>query len=338
MKLTTRYLGLELAHPFMAGASPLVDDLDTVRRLEDAGSSAIVMHSLFEEQLTAEQLLTHQAMETPAESSAEARTFLPDPPDFALGPDEYLEQIHRIKEAVDVPVIGSLNGYTPGGWLDYARLIEEAGADALELNLYAIPTDLTRSGAEVEREQLEIVSGVARTIRIPVAVKLSPWYSAFGHFALQVVDAGAAGLVLFNRFYQADVDPEQLEVRPSLRLSDSNELLPRLTWIALLAGRVEASLAITGGVHRAIDAIKAVMVGADAVQMVSGLLRHGPELLGFVRDGFAKWLQDHEYESLEQARGSMSLLRCPDPASFDRAQYLKVLRGWRSGQLPVVEL
>lgn len=337
MNLTTRYLGLELAHPFLAGASPLVDDLDVVRRLEDAGSSAIVMHSLFEEQLTAEQLLFHRIVEGPGESSPEAATYFPEPPDFALGPDQYLEQIRRIKEAVAVPVIGSLNGHTRGGWLGHARLIEEAGADALELNLYAIPSDLTRSGETVEREQLDIVAGVVETVRIPVAVKLSPWYSAFGHFAVRVVEAGAAGLVLFNRFYQADLDPEQLEIRPTLRLSDSDELLPRLTWIGLLAGRVDASLAVTGGVHRVIDAVKSIMAGADVVQMVSGLLRHGPELLGSVRDGFRQWLHDHEYESLEQARGSMSLLRCPDPTSFERAQYLKVLRGWRSDQLPAAE-
>jgi dihydroorotate dehydrogenase (fumarate) len=329
MKLTTRYLGLELAHPFMAGASPMVDDLGLVKRLEDAGSAAIVMHSLYEEQLTDEALATHRALEREAESFAEATTFLPEPPDFALGPDEYLEQIRRIKAAVRVPVIASLNGHTRGGWLEYARLMQDAGADALELNLYAIATDLAHPGDAVEREAIEIVRSVVEAVHIPVAVKLSPWYSALGYFASRVVATGAKGLILFNRFYQSDIEPDELEVRPTLRLSDSGELLPRLTWLAVLAGRVPASLAVTGGVHTALDAVKAVMAGADVVQMVSALLRHGPERLRVVREEFASWLVGHEYESIEQLRGSMSQLRCPDPTAYERAQYLKVLRGWK---------
>lgn len=329
MRLTTRYLGLELAHPFMAGASPMVDDLGLVRRLEDAGSAAIVMHSLYEEQLTGEALATHRALERVAESFTEATRFLPEPPDFALGPDEYLDQIRRIKAAVGVPVIASLNGHTPGGWLEHARLMQEAGADALELNLYALPTDLERPGETIEREAIGIVRSVVGAVRIPVAVKLSPWYSALGHFAAAVVQAGARGLVLFNRFYQADIDPEALEVRPTLRLSDSGELLPRLTWAAVLAGRIPASLAVSGGVHTALDAVKAVMAGADVVQLVSALLRDGPEQLRVVRDQFASWLAGHEYESIDQVRGSMSQLRCPDPTAYERAQYLKVLRGWK---------
>lgn len=329
MKLTTRYLGLELAHPFMAGASPMVDDLGLVKRLEDAGSAAIVMHSLYEEQLTGEALATHRALEREAESFAEATSFLPEPPDFALGPEEYLEQIRRIKEAVRVPVIASLNGHTPGGWLEYARLMQDAGADALELNVYAIPTDLGRSGDTIEHEVIAIVRNVVAAVQIPVAVKLSPWYSAVGHLAGRVVQAGAKGLILFNRFYQSDIDPEELEVRPTLRLSDSGELLPRLTWIALLAGRVPASLAVSGGVHTSLDAVKAVMAGADVVQMVSALLHHGPERLRVVREEFASWLLGHEYESIDQLRGSMSQPRCPDPTAYERAQYLKVLRGWK---------
>jgi dihydroorotate dehydrogenase (fumarate) len=329
VKLATRYLGLELAHPFMAGASPMVDDLGLVKRLEDAGSAAIVMHSLYEEQLTGEALATHRALERVAESFVEATSFLPEPPDFALGPDEYLEQIRRIKSAVRVPVIGSLNGHTPGGWLEYARLMQDAGADALELNIYTIPTDLTRTGEVVERGVLDIVRSVVPTVGIPVAVKLSPWYSAVGHLAGRVVESGAKGLVFFNRFYQSDIDPEALEVRPTLRLSDSGELLPRLTWIALLAGRLPASLAVSGGVHTARDAVKAVMAGADAVQMVSALLRDGPERLQVVREEFTSWLVGHEYESIDQLRGSMSQLRCPDPTAYERAQYLKVLQAWR---------
>jgi dihydroorotate dehydrogenase (fumarate) len=330
VNLAIRYLGFELPHPFMAGASPMVDDLDLVRRLEDAGSAAIVMHSLYEEQLTQEELATHRAMEEPAEGFAEAASYMPSPAAFALGPDEYLEQLRRIKAAVDVPVIASLNGSTGGGWLRYASLIEGAGADALELNIYAIPTDLTEPGAMVERRGIEIVKAVVDEVRIPVAVKLSPWYSAFGHFARQVDAAGARGIVLFNRFYQADIDPEALEVRSRLELSDSDELSLRLTWLAILSGRLQGSLAVTGGVHTVHDAIKAVMAGADAVQLVSALLRHGPEWLSLIREGFRQWLVEHEYAGIDQLRGSMDLGRCPDPAGFERAQYLKVLQSWQS--------
>jgi dihydroorotate dehydrogenase (fumarate) len=329
MNLATRYLGLELAHPFMAGASPMVDDLGLVKRLEDAGSAAIVMHSLYEEQLTGEALATHRALEQEAESFAEATSFLPEPPDFALGPEEYLEQIRRIKAVVGIPVIASLNGHTPGGWLEYARLMQDAGADALELNIYTIPTDLALTGDAIERAVIDIVRSVVPTVSVPVAVKLSPWYSAVGHLAARVVEAGAKGLILFNRFYQSDIDPEELEVRPTLHLSDSSELLPRLTWIALLAGKIPASLAVSGGVHTCLDAVKAVMAGADGVQMVSALLRGGPERLRVVREEFASWLVGHEYESIDQVRGSMSQLRCPDPTAYERAQYLKVLRGWK---------
>ncbi|MBL8985049.1 MAG: dihydroorotate dehydrogenase-like protein [Gemmatimonadetes bacterium] len=329
MNLTTRYLGLTLEHPFVAGASPMVDDLGLVRRLEDAGAAAIVMHSLYEEQLTRESLSAVDAFDQYAESFAEAASFLPAPAAFALGPDEYLEQIVKIKATVAVPVIASLNGTTAGGWLHYARLMEEAGADALELNLYSIPTDLAVSGEAIERRALDVVDSVVRRVSIPVAVKLSPWYSSLGHFATRLDHVGARGLVLFNRFYQADIDPEQLEVRSRLELSQSAELLPRLTWLAILSGRVSASLAVTGGVHTSLDAIKAVMAGADVVQMVSALLRNGPDWLTLVREGFRHWLLEHEYESIDQLRGSMNLLRCPDPAGFERAQYLQMLN--RSG-------
>ncbi len=329
MKLTTRSLGLVLDHPFVAGASPMVDDLGTVRRLEDAGAAAIVMHSLYEEQLTRQELAAVHHLDSHGESSPEATSYFAAPPSFVLGPDQYLDQLRRIKDTVAVPVIGSLNGTTLGGWLRYAKLMEEAGADAIELNLYAIPTDLRESGLDVERRALEVIGAVVGQVSIPVAVKLSPWYSAFGHFAKQVDDLGVGGLVLFNRFYQADIDPEQLEVRPRLELSTSAELLPRLTWLALLSGKVRASLAVTGGVHTALDAVRAVMAGADAVQMVSALLRHGPEWLRPVREGFRNWLIEHEYESLDQLRGSMSVGRCPDPAGFERAQYLQVLQSWR---------
>ena len=329
MNLGTTYLGFRLPHPFMAGASPLVDDLDMVRRLEDAGSAAIVMHSLHEEQLAGEQLATSHHMEVAEESFAEARTFLPRPPRFALGPDEYLEQIARIKEMVDVPVIGSLNGVTVEGMLQYAHLIQQAGADAIELNLYYLPTVAAQDGTWIERRTVDTVRHLVAEVRIPVAVKLSPFYSSFVDLARQLDETGVRGLVLFNRFYQPDIDPENLETVPALHLSDSSELPLRIRWLGIVYGRVRASLAVTGGVHTTLDAVKAVMAGASGVQVVSALLRHGPEHLRTMREGLAQWLTDHEYESVEQMCGSMSLLRCPDPAAYERTGYMTVLQSWR---------
>ncbi|MCB1057135.1 MAG: dihydroorotate dehydrogenase-like protein [Acidobacteria bacterium] len=330
MDLRTRYLGFELPHPFIPGASPLVDDLDTVRRLEDAGAAAIVMHSLFEEQIVGEELATVRALDEPAESFAEALSYLPEPDDFALGPHEYLEQLQRIKETVAVPVIASLNGTSRGGWLEYARLIRQAGADGLELNVYELVTDPMESSEDVEERTLEMVREVIQAVEgLPVAVKLSPFYTAPLHFAQLLDRAGAAGLVLFNRFYQADLDIEELEVERTLHLSERSELLLRLRWLAILEGKVGASLAVTGGVHEAEDAVKAILCGANAVQVVSTLLRRGPERLATLRDDLARWLMDHEYDSLEQMRGTMSLARCPDPHAFERANYLHLLQSWR---------
>ena len=328
MNLATTYLGLALPHPLMPGASPLVDDLDMVRRLEDAGAAAIVMHSLFEEQIAAEeQAAVHVAGH--GDSFGEALSYLPGPPPFALGPDRYLEQLRRIGEAVAVPVIASLNGATPGGWLEYARLLEQAGADALELNVYHVATDPAETAAAVEARVLDVLRAVRAAVALPLAVKLSPFYSSLAHLAQQIDLLGADGLVLFNRFYQPDIDPEVLEVVPSLRFSDSSELRPRLRWLAILSGRVQLGLAASGGVHTGLDALKAVMAGAHAVQLVSALLRHGPGHLAVVRADLAHWLEEHEYESLAEARGSMSLQRCPDPAAFERANYLHVLQSWR---------
>lgn len=327
--LSTRWLGLDLPHPLMPGASPLVDDLDRVRRLEDAGAAAIVMHSLFEEQIAGEQVVTHTALEDPAESFAEALSYFPEPEDFRLGPDEYLEQIRRIREAVSAPVIGSLNGTTPGGWLEYARLIEEAGAAALELNVYRLVTDPRETSAAADRHLLEIVQRVREAVSLPLAVKLSPFHSSIPWLAREVADAGVRGLVLFNRFYQPDVDPEELEVTRTLRLSDPSELLLRLRWLAILHGRVPVELAVSGGVHTALEAVKAVMCGASAVQMVSALLARGPEVLAEVRRGLARWLEEHEYESLEQMRGSMSLETAPDPHAYERAGYVEILQSYR---------
>jgi dihydroorotate dehydrogenase (fumarate) len=327
--MKTRYLGLPLAHPFMVGASPLVDDLDMVRRLEDAGSAAIVMHSLYEEQLTGESLAAHRHLDHPADSFSEATSFLPELPHFVLGPDEYLEQVLRIRAAVSVPVIGSLNGVTPGGWLEYARLIQDAGASALEVNLYGVPTDPLEMGWDIEERAVEVVRMVAQSVSIPVAVKLSPYYSALAHFATRLEAAGARGLVLFNRFYQADIEPEALAVVPSLRLSRPGELRLRLRWLAILSGQSPADLAVSGGVHSGLDAVKAVMAGAHAVQVVSAVLLHGPVRLTQIRREFERWFEAHEYQSLDQLRGSMNLKRCPDPRAFERASYLRVLQGWR---------
>jgi dihydroorotate dehydrogenase (fumarate) len=330
MDLSTTYLGLPLPHPFMPGASPMVDDLDTVKRLEDAGAAAIVMHSLFEEQITLDQLGTIHHMEAHADSFAEALSYFPLPQDYALGPDQYLEQIRRIKAAVDLPVIASLNGITAAGWLEYAHLIEQAGATALELNVYYVATDPEDTGQAIELRLLDIVRAVKRTVRIPVAVKLSPFFSSIAHLAQELDALGVDGLVLFNRFYQPDIDVDALEAVPSLQLSESSELLLRLRWLAILCGRVRTSLAVTGGVHTYLDAIKSVMAGAQAVQMVSALLERGPEYLRSVREQTVAWMEEHEYVSLQQMQGSMSLQRSPDPAAFERANYMRVLQSWRA--------
>jgi dihydroorotate dehydrogenase (fumarate) len=329
MDLSTTYIGLQLPHPFMPGASPLVDDLDTVKELEDAGAAAIVMHSLFEEQLESEQMATSSFLDSPANSFAEALDYLPQPEEFALGPDEYLEQIRRIHEIVDVPVIGSLNGSHEGLLLDYAQRIEQAGADALELNLYLLATNPSEDAAALEARLLAMLRQVKSNVTIPVAVKLSPQFTALANFAQQLSDAGADGLIVFNRFYQPDIDVEELGAQRSLHLSDSRELLLRLRWLAILSSHLETSLAVSGGVHTAIDAVKAVMCGASAVQTVAALLTRGPKYLAHLRQQFEDWLVEHEYDSLEQMRGSMNLSRCPDPAAYERANYVQILQSWQ---------
>ena len=329
MDLSTTYLGLTLANPLVAGASPMVDDMDTVKKLEDAGCAAIVMHSLFEEQITREQLGTVMDMEAHADSFAEALSYFPQPQEFRLGPESYLDQIRKIKAAVKVPVIGSLNGTSPAGWLDYAKLIEQAGADALELNVYYLATQAWETSAAVERRALDGLKTVRQGVKIPVAVKLSPFYSSLAHLAKQLDEAGADGLVLFNRFYQPDLDVEELEVVPSLKLSDSSELLLRLRWLAILSGHVKTSLACSGGVHTPLDAVKAVMAGAHAVQVVSALLQRGPAYLATIRDGMASWMEEHEYASIEQMRGSLSHQNSPNPQALERANYMRILQGWK---------
>ena len=329
MDLTTEYLGLKLRSPLMPGASPLADSFDLVRQLEDAGAAAIVMRSLFEEQITREMTGDICAVESHAESSAEATSYFPKAAEFSLGPDEYLDQLRGIADAVDIPVIASLNGITSAGWLDYARQMEMAGADALELNVYYLPVDPAEGSIAVERRTLDIVRAVKSRLHIPVAVKLSPFFSALPHFARELQAAGADGLVLFNRFYQPDIDAENLEAAPTLHLSDPSELLLRLRWLAIVAPVVKIPLAVSGGVHSGLDAIKSVMAGASVVQVVSALLKKGPGYLRTLRLEMEHWMHEHGYESLKQMRGNMSLAHCPDPSAFSRANYMRILQGWR---------
>ena len=329
MDLTTHYLGLKLKNPLMPGASPMVDDLDMVRRLEDAGASAIVMHSLFEEQVVGEQLASIYAMEMFADSTAEALTYFPKQEEFALNPDQYLEQVRRIKQAVAIPVIASLNGTTSGGWLRYASLIEEAGAHALELNVYHIPTDPSETGRAVESRVLEVLGSIKASLGIPVAVKLSPFYSSLPSLAAELEFAGADGLVLFNRFYQPDIDPVALEATPRLVLSESQELLLRLRWLSILSPHFGGSLACSGGVHDLLDVVKSLMAGAHAVQLVSALLKRGPEYLSFLLADLERWMEENDYDSIRQMQGSMNHRRSPDPAAFERANYMRALQSWR---------
>ncbi len=327
MNLSSTYMGFELPHPIIPGACPLTDSLDSVRQLEDAGAPLIIMPSLFEEQIVQEEMAINQAMEFPDESFPEALSYFPHPADFNLGPADYLEQLGRIKSAVSIPVIASLNGTTEGGWLNYAQYIQNAGADGLELNIYELPTNLDETGEEIENRALRIVHAVKNEVSIPVAVKLSPFYSSPANFISQLDTLDVAAVVLFNRFYQPDIDVEQLEVT-RINLSSSAELLLRLRWLAVVSGRVRTSLGATGGVHTVIDVIKAVMAGAHGVQMVSALLRNGPAYLQKVRDALAQWLEEHEYESLRQMQGSMNLMRCSDPKAYERANYMKILHSW----------
>src|SRR5512142_261405 len=326
MDLSTNYLGLRLFNPFMPGASPMADSLDWVKRLEDAGASAIVLRSLFEEQITREQEGLVHHMEVTEGGSAEALSYFPTPDNFTFGPQEYLDHLRKVKESVNIPVIGSLNGITAESWLQYARLIQDAGADALELNSYYLATNPAETGQQIERRALEIVRAVKKEVTIPVAVKLSPFFTSLSHFAQELDLVGADGLVLFNRFYQPDIDIEALEVTPSLHLSDSMELGLRLRWLAILSGHVRASLAASGGVHTAGDVIKSVMAGAHAVQVVSALIAQGPRHIRTLITEMTEWMERHEYTSLEQMQASMSLQRCPDPAAFERANYMKVLQ------------
>jgi dihydroorotate dehydrogenase (fumarate) len=329
MDCSTTYLGLALPHPLMVGASPLADDLDLARRLEDAGAAAIVLRSLFAEEVAAEQVAAVRNLDEPTGSFAEALSYLPETDVFGQEPEAYLEKIRRTKEAVSIPVVASLNGTTLGDWLDLAAEMAAAGADALELNVYHVAADPRETAEEVETRFADMVRRVKTAARLPLAVKLSPHFTVLSRFAGRLAEAGADGLVLFNRFYEPDIDVEALEVERRLELSTSSELLLRLHWLAILSGRVPVSLAASGGVHTPIDVVKAVMCGAHAVQMVSAILRDGPARLAEARVGLARWLEEHEYASLRQMQGSMGLDRCPDPNAYFRLNYAEVLRSWR---------
>lgn len=330
MDLSTTWLGLNLDHPLVPGASPLTADVDSVRRLEDAGAAAVVMHSLFEEQLVMEQLAASYVLDPHEEAFAEALTSMPGLDAYRSTPEQYLELLAAIKAAVDIPVIASLNGSSPGGWLRFSRELAEAGADAIELNVYSVATEPDDSGYVLEQRTVEMVREVTAAVAVPLAVKLSPYYASLPHFARQLDDAGAGGLVLFNRFYQPDLDLESLRVSRALRLSDSSELPLRLRWIAILSAmsEIHCPLACTGGVHTPDDAVKAVLVGAHAVQCVSTLLRHGPGRLEMLRRGLAEWLERHGFDSLRDARGVLDLGTCPDPQSYERANYMEILQSW----------
>jgi dihydroorotate dehydrogenase (fumarate) len=326
--LGTSYMGLKLKNPIVASASPLCDSVDKICLLEEHGIAAVVLPSLFEEQLILESESVDADLSRGAEAFPESPSFLPDLMDYNLGPDGYLELIRKAKESVSVPVIGSLNGVSPGGWVRYARDMQQAGADAIELNIYSLVTDPSRTASQVESDYCDLVRTMRETLTIPIAVKISHFFSAVANFASRVDTSGANALVLFNRFYQPDLDIEQLEVVPSLTLSHPSELLLRLHWIAIIHGHIGADMAVTGGVHSAQDVLKSVMAGARVAMMTSALLQNGVEHLDTVRAGIIRWMEEHEYESINQMCGSMSQKNVPDPAAYERANYMRVLSSY----------
>ena len=331
MDLSTTYLGMKLRTPLVPSAAhPLTDNVDNIKRLEDAGAAAVVMHSLFEEQLSLERREIFESMTQGTESFAEALTYFPEPSEFHIGPEVYLEHIVKAKQAVKIPIIASLNGSTPGGWVEYAQKIEQAGADAIELNIYWIPTDPSLTSICIEDTYVEILRSVKAQVTIPVAVKLSPFFTNFANMARRLEAVGADGLTLFNRFYQPDIDLESLEITPNILLSTPMAMRVPLRWIAILRDQVGLSLAATSGIHRATDAIKMLMAGADVTMMCSALLRHGIKHITTVENEIRVWMEEHEYESVQQLQGSMSQKNCPDPAAFERAQYMRAVSNYRA--------
>ncbi len=329
MNLSTKYMGLELKNPLVPSASPLMKSLDNIKKLEDAGASAVVLHSLFEEQISDEALEMHYHTTQGTESFAEALSYFPEPSEYFTAKDEYLKYVGQVKESTGIPVIASLNGTTKGGWAEYAKHMQEAGADAIELNLYYIATDPDVGGAALEAAYLETLKAVVAEVKIPVAVKLSPFFTSLPAMAKSFVESGASGLVLFNRFYQPDLNVEHLKVESNIVLSDSHSIRLPLRWISILHGKLDASFAATGGVHNAIDAVKLLMAGADVTMMCSALLRNGVDYLNAVLNELEEWLTAHEYESVEQIKGSMSQKSVAEPAAFERAMYIKEISSHR---------
>lgn len=330
MDLRTRYMGLDLKHPIVASASPLSETFDGIRRLEDSGAAAVVMFSLFEEQLRQESAALEHLTASGTESFAESLTYFPEIEEYHVGPDRYLELIYRASKSCDIPVIASLNGVTDSGWADYARQMQEAGAAAVELNVYYLPADLNVSGRDVETRYLDVLRHVKRSVTVPVALKLNPFFSAIGDMARQFDENGANALVLFNRFYQPDFDLNALSVKSDLNLSDPAEIRLPLRWIGILFGRVRASLAATSGVHSASEVVKYIMAGADAVMTTSALLKNGPGHLSTLLDGLADWMKNHDYHSVQQMKGAMSQQHVGDPTAFARANYIKILESWKN--------
>jgi dihydroorotate dehydrogenase (fumarate) len=333
MDLTTKYLGFELRTPLVASASPISQEISGICRLEDAGASAVVLYSVFEEQLDQERAEFERHFNTGSESFSEFSSHFPRPSEFRTGPEGYLNHIRKAKEAVDVPIIASLNGSTLGGWANYAKQIEQAGADAIECNLYSVPADMNITGTEIEENYIDVLREVKISVHVPVAVKLSPFFSNMANMATKLDTTGADGLVLFNRFYQPDIDLEELVIKPNVLLSIAQELRLPLTWIGILYGRIKASLAATTGVHTAQDVIKLLMVGADVTMMCSSLLQHGVEHMRHVERELREWMEAKEYESVRQMQGSMSQKHCADPTAFERAQYMRAVKGPQHVQL-----
>lgn len=329
MDLTTKYLGLKLKNPIVPSASPLSKTLDRVKRMEDAGASAIVVYSLFEEQIEHEANEFEHYMSYGTESFAEALNYFPKPDEYNLGPEEYLKHITNLKKSTGIPIIGSLNGVSKGGWMKYAKLIEEAGADALELNIYYVASNIKEDGAKVEEIYLRDFRAIKSTVKIPVAIKLSPYFSSIGNMATRLDEAGADGLVLFNRFYQPDIDLDKLEVIPNLELSTSNDLRLPMRWIATLYGKVKASLASTSGIHNYQDVLKALMVGSDVTMVCSELLANGIGRISEILGDLEKWMEKNEYKSIEMMKGSISQKSVADPAAFERANYMKALNSYK---------
>lgn len=329
MDLTTTYLGLTLRTPLVPSASPLSKEIDNIRRLEDAGASAVVLYSLFEEQLVLDRYELEHHLTQGTDSFAEALTYFPEPSQFHLGPEGYLEHIGKAKAAVNIPVIASLNGTSLGGWTSYAKQMEQAGADALELNVYYIPTDMEQTAEQVEQTYIDILKAVKAAVTIPVALKLGPFFSNMARMARHIDEAGANGLVLFNRFYQPDVDLETLEVRPHVLLSTPQALRLPLTWIGILYGHIRANIAATSGIHQAEDVLKMLMVGADVTMLCSALLQHGIEHIRVIEQGLRDWMDAHEYISVQQMKGSMSQQNCADPSAFSRSHYIGTLQSYR---------